>query len=253
MGSFENVSILIPTLNETFSFVKTIEIIIQECDPKDIREFIAVVCDRTTKESLESIEQGRALADAAGIPFDLLYQTRPFAGGAYQDGIDAAKGSHTLIMSADLETDPHDVKVFIESGKKFPDDMTTASRWLNKGSFKGYNKLKFVLNFIFQKFFSAFYHVKLTDITYGYRLAPTSLFQAIKWEELKHPFFLETALKPIKLGVKVHEIPSGWVARLEGESQNSLLATFKYLRIAFKVKFEKRSQLLKDPDKNPIV
>ena len=252
MGKFENVTILIPTLNETFSFVQTIEIIIQECDPKDIREFIAIVCKRTTKESLESIEQGRALAEAAGIPFEVLYQTRPFAGGATQDGIDAAKGSHILFMSADLETDPHNAKDFIASAKKYPDDMTTASRWINKGSFKGYNKLKYVLNWIFQHFFAAFYRVKLTDITFGYRMAPTALLQAIKWEELKHPFFLETALKPIKLGVKVHEIPTGWVARLEGESQNSLIATFKYLGIAFRVKFEKRSQLLKDPDKDPI-
>ena len=62
---------------------------------------------------------------------------------------------------------------------------------------------------------------------------------------MKHPFFLETALKPIKLGIKIHEIPSSWSARREGESQNSLLQTFKYLKIAFKVKFEKREKLLK--------
>ncbi|RKW45194.1 MAG: glycosyltransferase family 2 protein, partial [Lachnospiraceae bacterium] len=29
-------------------------------------------------------------------------------------------------------------------------------------------------------------------------------------------------------------------------SQNSLLQTFKYLKIAFKVKFEKRSELIND-------
>ena len=92
--------------------------------------------------------------------------------------------------------------------------------------------------------FAVFYGVKLTDITFGYRLAPTELKQKIKWEELKHPFFLETALKPIRLKVKIHEIPSNWAARVEGESQNSLLQTFKYLKIAFKVKFEKKSELL---------
>ena len=65
----------------------------------------------------------------------------------------------------------------------------------------------------------------------AYRLAPAKLLQSINWEELKHPFFLETALKPIRLGVKVHEIP--------------LLQTFKYLRIAFKVKFERKGEILK--------
>mgnify|MGYP006993831491 FL=1 len=138
------------------------------------------------------------------------------------------------------------MKDFIEYAKKYPNDMITASRWLKKGSFEGYNKTKYVLNYIFQKFFSFFYRVKLTDITFGYRIAPTNLFQSIQWEELKHPFFLETALKPIRLGVKIHEIPSDWAARQEGESQNSLLQTFKYLKIAFKVKFEKKDKMLKD-------
>lgn len=245
MSEFKNVSILLPALNETFSFIKTVDIILQECSRQDIGEFIAIVCERTEKESLAAIEKAKMKAEHDGIPFKVLYQTLPFAGGAVQDGIMEAASSHVLMMSSDLETDPHSVKDFIAMGKKYPNDMVTASRWLNKGSFDGYNRTKFVLNWIFQKMFSAFYRVKLTDITFGYRLAPTKLFQSIAWEELKHPFFLETCLKPICLGVKIHEIPSGWSARLEGESQNSLAQTFKYLKIAFKVKFEKKEDLLK--------
>lgn len=245
MAEFRNVSILLPTLNETFSFVQTIEIIMEECNHKDIGEFIAIVCDRTEKESLECIEKAKVMSEEQGIPLKILYQTRPFAGGAVQDGMMEATSSHILMMAPDLETDPHSVKDFIEMGKKYPNDMTTASRWLRKGSFDGYSKTKYVLNWCFQKIFSTFYCVKLTDITFGYRLAPASLFQTIIWEELKHPFFLETCLKPIRLGVKIHEIPSDWAARQEGESQNSLVQTFKYLRIAFRVKFQKKENLVK--------
>ena len=67
MGNFQSVTILLPTLNETFSFIKTVEIILEECDHKDIKEFIAIVCDRTLKESLEAIEKGKAMAEEAGI------------------------------------------------------------------------------------------------------------------------------------------------------------------------------------------
>ncbi len=244
MNPFQNVSILLPTLNETFSFTQTIEIILDECSPEDICEFLAIVCERTERESLKAIEEGRRLAQKKGIDLQILYQNLPYAGGALRDGIMAAKGSHILMMAPDLETDPHNVKDFIAAGKQYPGDMITASRWLQKGSFHGYNKLKYILNLIFQRFFSWFYRVKLTDISFAYRLAPTGLLQSIKWEEMKHPFFLETALKPIKLGIKIHEIPSSWSARREGESQNSLLQTFKYLKIAFKVKFEKRENIL---------
>lgn len=245
MSNFKNVSILLPTLNETFSFKQTVEIILEECDPQDICEMIAIVCERTTKSSLAAIEEGRKMAEEKNIPLHILYQTLPYAGGALQDGIMAAKGSHILMMAPDLETNPHNVKDFIIEGKKYPSDMITASRWLQKGSFEGYNKIKYVLNLIFQRFFSWFYGVKLTDITFAYRLAPAELLQSINWEELRHPFFLETALKPIRLGIKIHEISSRWTARQEGESQNSLLQTFKYLKIAFKVKFEQKGDLLK--------
>lgn len=242
---FESVSILLPTLNETFSFVQTVEIILEENDASDICEFIAIVCDRTEKDSFKSIDEAKKISEAKGVPLKILFQTHPFAGGAVRDGMDEAAGSHTLMMAPDLETDPHNVKDFISMAKRYPEDMITASRWITKGSFAGYNKIKFVLNFLFQKIFSWFYHVKLTDITFGYRLAPADLFKKINWEEERHPFFLETALKPICLGIKIHEIPSGWAARQEGESQNSLMQTFTYLRIAFKVKFEKRDKLLR--------
>ncbi len=245
MAAFKNVSILLPTLNETFSFTQTINIILDECNKDDICEFIAIVCDRTEPESIAAIEASKEVSEAQGVPLHILYQTLPFAGGAVQDGMMLAKGSHTLMMAPDLETDPHNVKDFIEMGKKYPADMTTASRWLRKGSFEGYNKTKYVLNYLFQKMFSVIYWVKLTDITFGYRLAPTEFLQSIQWEELKHPFFLETALKPIRLGIKIHEIPSNWAARHEGESQNSLLQTYKYLRIAFKVRFERKSAMLR--------
>ena len=245
MSRFQSVSILLPTLNETFSFIQTVEIILQECDHKDIKEFIAIVCERTESASLNAIETAKKTSEQNGIPLHILYQTRAFAGGAVQDGMDYATGSHTIMMAPDLETDPHSVKEFIALSKKYPDDMITASRWLKKGSFEGYSKVKWLLNFFFQKIFAIFYGVKLTDITFGYRLAPTELFKKIHWEEMKHPFFLETALKPICLGVKIHEIPSAWAARQEGESQNSLLQTFKYLRIAFKVKFEKKENILR--------
>ena len=246
MADFKSVSILLPTLNETFSFRETVNIILDECDNDDICEIIAIVCNRTEKASLEVIKETKEMCEKKGISLHILEQTIPYAGGAVRDGMDASKGSHTIMMAPDLETDPHTVKNLIALAKKCPNDMITASRWLTKGSFAGYNKTKYVLNFLFQKIFSTFYGVKLTDITFGFRLAPTKLFQSINWEEEKHPFFLETALKPIRLRVRIHEIPTKWASRQEGVSQNSLLQTFKYLKIAFKVKFEDRKRILKE-------
>lgn len=242
---WEKVSIVLPTLNETFSFKQTIDIILDECDHEDLKEFVVVICDRTEKESLRVIAQCRKALKGGEIPMRVIRQKHPGAGGATMDGITASHGSHILMMAPDLETDPHLVKTFIETSKKYPDDMITASRWKEKGSFEGYSKVKYVLNFLFQKMFAIYYGVELTDITFGFRLAPASILQNIRWEETGHPFFLETGLKPIRLGVTIHEIPATWNARQEGESQNSLLKTFKYLGIAIRARFEKKEDIIR--------
>ena len=61
------------------------------------------------------------------------------------------------MMSTDLETDPHVVAQLIEEERKHPKDITTASRWLSKNNFVGYDKKKEFLNFCFQRIFSLYY------------------------------------------------------------------------------------------------
>jgi len=94
--------------------------------------------------------------------------------------------------------------------------------------------------------FSLLYGTRLTDLTYAYRIFPTSLVRRIRWTELKHPFFLETALKPLRLGVSIREIPAVWKARTEGESANPFMANFTYFRIAFRTRFCGRDHILRD-------
>jgi hypothetical protein len=216
------------------------------CAAADLREFIAIVCERTTPASLAAIERVKAKSESADVPLRVIWQTLPFAGGAVRNGIDVASGSHILMMSADLETDPSIAPVFIAMAKRFPNDMITASRWRSKGAFVGYNPVKLVCNWIFQKAFSLFYWTSLTDMTFGYRCAPARLLQSIAWDELKHPFFIETLVKPLRLGVTVHEIETVWKARGEGESQNSFWATFKYFRPAWRTRFMDKTKILKE-------
>lgn len=239
------VSIILPAINETFSFEETVNVIVNTCKKADICEWIAVVCTKTTKASLDSIQKSKKKCEKLGYTFTILWQKRPFAGGAVRDAIDIAMGSHLIIMSTDLETDPYVVAKLIEEEKKHPKDITTASRWLSRGNFSGYDKKKELLNFIFQKIFSVYYGVKLTDMTYAFRIFPTKLMQRINWEEVKHPFFLETALKPIRLGIRFHEIPAKWTVRQEGESQNTFIQTFAYIKPAIKIRFYSKKRIMK--------
>ena len=241
---FRNVTILLPAMDETYSLRETVDTIVRTCNTKDIAEFILLLCDRTSAES-------RAVANQLVDEYsDQVYiyihdQKLPFVGGAIREGFDLAKGSHVVLMSSDLETDPNVIQKFIEMSKRYPNRIITATRWSHGGGFERYNKVKLVCNLIFERVIGLFYFSTLSDLTYAFRIFPTKLMQSIEWEELKHPFFLETALKPLRLGVKFIEIPAHWTARTEGVSQNSFFANFKYFKTAWHNRFLKKPQILR--------
>ncbi len=241
---FRNVTILLPAMDETYSLKETVDTIIETNKDKDLCEIIFLLCERTSRECVCT---AKSLCEIYGdkLPMTIHYQTLPFVGGAIREGFDLAKGSHVVLMSADLETDPHVIKDFVEKSKQYPNAIITASRWKNGGGFKGYSKLKLILNYIFQKMIAVMFFTSLTDITYAFRIFPTALVKKIQWEELKHPFFLETAIKPLRLRVRFIEISAKWNKRTEGVSQNSFFANFKYFKTAWHVRFMKKQDIWK--------
>jgi len=147
---------------------------------------------------------------------------------------------------SDLETDPATVPLLIAEARQHPAAIITATRWKGGINFEGYDPLKLVLNKVFQGFFALLYRVRLTDLTFAYRIFPTDLVRSIRWEELKHPFLFETIVKPLRLGVDVVEVPSTWRVRTEGVSHNTFLTNFVYFRIGLKTLFMPPGKILKE-------
>ena len=197
------VTAILPVTDETTSLRKTVEVLLAE-NRREISEILIVACHRTTPAALAVAEElGRQHAGLIQVRF----QQRPFLGGAMRDAFEWASGSHVLMMASDLETDPATVKELIAKAKDGY-DIVTATRWKSGGGFRGYNPLKRFLNGIFQAIFRVFYGTTLSDLTYGFRIFKREWVRTIAWEELRHPFLLETILKPLRLGARVIEIPS---------------------------------------------
>jgi glycosyltransferase involved in cell wall biosynthesis len=236
------VSIIMPVMDETVSLRETVEIVMDECGP-DIHEIICVVSKFTKPESLAACEEiGQRWP---GIVWT-RQQTKPYLGGALQDAFSWATGSHTLLMASDLETPPHDAKAIIAEAKKGWGIVAT-TRWSKGGGFQGYNPVKLVANWIFQKAIGALYSTRLTDLTYGYRIWRTDLLQNQEWEELRHPFLLECLLRPLLRGATSTELPVFWEPRKEGESHNPFWRNFLYFRIALKLRFGARRRVAAQP------
>lgn len=239
---FESASIILPVINETTSLRQTADIILRDVKRATIKELVIVVCKKTTPESLAAVDQMRQELEELVV---VLHQQLPFLGGAMREAFAAARGSHVLMMASDLETDPNDVRRLLAEAEKHPAAIITASRWQGRGNFQGYSKVKLACNWLFQRFFSLLYATDLTDMTFAYRVFPTRLVQAIRWEELRHPFLFETLVKPLRLGVEVIEVPSVWRARVEGESQNTFFRNFAYFKTGLRARFVSREAILK--------
>ena len=236
-------SIVLPAINETGALRETVRRIEAE-NHKDVLEYLIVLCQKTTANC-------RVVAEAlvAELPqrVRIVEQQLPFVGGAVRDAFAVARGTHVIMMASDLETDPAAVSVMVAEAQRRPAAIVSASRWKGGVRFEGYNPVKLVLNKLFQRMFAVLYRVRLTDMTYAYRLFPKELVQSIQWEELKHPFFLETIVKPLRLGIEVVEIPTTWRARSEGGSQNTFMRNFLYFRIGLKTLFLPRKRILRRP------
>lgn len=219
--------------------MQTVDILLAE-NAEVISEILIVACSKTT-EAARQVCASLLHADPERIR--LLEQTRPFLGGAMRDAFSVARGTHVLMMASDLETDPHTARVLIEkAGLGY--DIVTATRWSGRGGFKGYQPVKYFLNWIFQRCFRVLYRTSLSDLTYGFRIFKMEWVKKVAWEELRHPFLLETIIKPLRLGAKAIEVPTQWRTRQEGVSHNTFWQNFLYLRIAFKTRFADRQKLL---------
>jgi glycosyltransferase involved in cell wall biosynthesis len=235
-----NLSIILPVIDETTALRETVEILLDE-NLEYIAEILIVVCPKSTPAALETCHQ--LAGDHPGL-VRIRCQRRPFLGGAMRDAFEWAVGSHVVMMASDLETDPGVVHAMIARALTGI-DIVTATRWTRKNDFRGYSRAKRLANWVFQKTFRVLYGTSLSDLTYGFRLFKAEWVRNIEWEELRHPFLLETILKPLRLGARVVEIPATWRVRTEGESHNSFWGNFEYFRIAFRTRIRSRRRLLK--------
>jgi hypothetical protein len=240
-GGFKSASVVLPAINEVRSLYQTVDTIF-EYSGESILEVIIIVCHKTTAAALFACNE---LREKYAGRIRVIPQKLPFLGGALREGLLAAGGSHAIVMFSDGESDPRSVGALISEARRNPEAIISASRWLKRNSFEGYPAVKTVFNYLFQKVFSLLYWEKITDFTFGYRIYPAPLIQAIEWEETRHPFVLESILKPLRLSVDVLEIPSAWKARSEGESQMKLYMYFRYLWIGLKVRITQRKRFLK--------
>ncbi|MBP3696910.1 MAG: glycosyltransferase [Clostridia bacterium] len=242
MTDFKGVSIVTGAVTETESLRRTVDYILEKCDHSDLTEIIIGYPDRATPECVAVIKELEAMQSDVSIWS--FVQKRPRL-GFLTEAFDAVKGSHVITVDSDMALDLDLIPQMIEGAKKEPDTIFSASRWIDGGSFEGYNKFKKVLNYCSQKFLAVLYQSKLTDFTIPFQIAPAELLKSINFEETNFAIFIEMVLKPLRLGCKIKELPTNCHSRTEGESSNSFAQLPFYLKTALHIRFMPKEKILK--------
>ena len=231
MSSFDY-TIIITALNENEALQETYEQVTAALVGFEF-EIIIATSKTATSECINRCDFIRSQDSRVRI----IYQRRKYVAGAIMDAIDESLTDSIIFMGADGETDPSVLPSMINKYESTNSDVVIASRWLLANSFINYNPLKLRFNQAAQILCRFLYRGTITDWTFGYRLYKKSVLNSFKYQELRHPWFLEAILLPVRDGLAITEVPVTWKAREIGESSIRLSDFFGYLFIIFRIRF----------------
>lgn len=236
-------SVVVTVYTETFSVVETVDRLVKN-DSGGLREIILVVSPKASAETLRITEE---LERTNPLVRRHIQKRVPGVGWALREGMSLAKEECVVIMSGDLETEPEAADRMFQKAKETGADLVVGNRWArNGGGFVHYDRFKLICNWIFQKVFKVVYRTKINDLTYGFKLLRRSLIESIEWESEFHEIYIETTVKPLKIGCRAEQVPTIWIGRREGKSVNTFFRNFRYVTLALRVQAD-QSVLLAPP------
>ncbi len=232
-------SVVVTVYSETFSLKESIERLMMQ-DRGYISEIILVISPKSSAECIDICQQLDQKHDFLKLH---MQQQNPGVGWAIREGMEMATGDYVALLSADLETEPEAVDRMVRKIEETGCDGVIGNRWLKGGGFQNYDSTKLILNWGFQLLFKVLYLTKLGDLTYGFKVLSRDMISQIKWEAVYHEIYIETTVKPLKLGFKMDQVPTVWIGRREGESQNTFWRNFRYVKLALDVLFAMKQKL----------
>ncbi len=227
------ISALVAVYSETDLLVATLERLKASLGPL-LWEFLIIASPKSNPPCLALCHK---LSETDPLVKTFMQSDNLGIGWAYRELIPHVTGTHGLILSSDLETNPDDAGLMARTAQQTGADIVCASRWLRSGSFTGYDPFKLVLNYGYNLIFRTLYGIHIHDITFGYRLMKAEVLRTVNWEYGRHEFCAEMLLKPVRLGYRATEVPTNWVKRPEGESKNTFMRNFKFASAAWKIRF----------------
>jgi glycosyltransferase (TIGR04182 family) len=199
--SFEDVCILIPTLNEE----ESIESVIKEFQALGFQKILVIDGNSTDGTREKAIKTGARVVIQSGTG----------KGRALKEAFDLIEEDYIVLIDGDGTYLPSEVNLLLDPVLNGRMDHVMGNRFgnLEGGSLR---RLNMIGNQVINHFFGIIYGVRLTDILSGYRAFATDGVRSL---DLNMPGFeieSEITIESVKKGLRIAEVPITYRPRAKG-------------------------------------
>lgn len=198
-------TLIIPVYNESKTIVSIIEKIKETVFRCPIE--LVIVDDGSTDGTREILKNYK---DEHTV---ILQPNNQGKGSAIRAGLEHVTGTHVVIQDADLEYDPQDLVMMLETMLRGKLEVLYGSRSMHRGKNKEAGFSFYWGGQVVTLFANALYGLRLTDEPTCYKMFTTSLIQSLPLTCTGFEFCPEVTALVAKKGIKIMEVPIQYYPR----------------------------------------
>jgi len=228
------VSIIIPTYNESENIIKVLESIGEHL-PEDIPIEALVVDDNSPDGTGKIVEDYiNDIQNGSGYTIEVIHRkSKSGLSSAILDGIQHSTGETVVIMDSDFSHPPKIIPQLIEEIKTSKYDIVIASRFVPGGAINGWSTKRKLISKTAKGIAKAGLGVNESDPMSGFFAFKRKILEGIKFDAIGYKMLLEILVKT--KGAKVKEIPYTFTDRTRGSSKLDSSTMLDYVKSVWKL------------------
>jgi len=233
-GNNEQVSIIVPTYNESQNILAILKSIEQNL-PKN-KPVETIVVDDNSPDGTGSIveEYINTVKKATGYTIGVIRRkAKEGLSSAILKGIENSKGQTIVVMDSDRSHPPDIIPKMVDTLDNSECDIVVASRYVKGGAVSGWSVKRKLISKVATKIAQHGLGVGQKDPLSGFFAFKRNILDGLKIDAIGYKMLLEILVKT--KGVRVQEIPYTFTNRMQGESKLGTPVVFDYIRSVWKL------------------
>jgi len=228
------VSIIIPTYNESENIIKVLKSI-DEHIPEDIATEALIVDDNSPDGTGKIVENYiNGTRNKPGYTIEVIHRkTKSGLSSAILDGIQHSTGETVVIMDSDFSHPPKIIPQLVEEITTSKCDIVIASRFVPGGAINGWSTKRKLISKTAKGIAKAGLGVNESDPMSGFFAFKRKILDGIKFDAIGYKMLLEILVKT--KGAKVKEIPYTFTDRTRGSSKLDSSTMLEYVKSVWKL------------------